>query len=389
MFGIFEIRTLFTNNVLICLVFGVGLLAFARHHPKFSGIKHIGIATLLIGSSFFLLSLRHYVPNLSSIVIANTLFIVALMYMERGLASFRGIKQERSVNLFHYTLFVIVCYTFWYLTFVDFDTNSRIIIISLATSAELLLMAQVMRTNQIQQRIPPNSFLAATYFSFAWFFVMRALGTAFSDPLDDFMNAGIFHVIAAFNFQIIVLATSLVLGWMAATALEKELIEEATHDPLTKLYNRRALSELVEKECSRAERTHEAFSVLMTDIDFFKKLNDIYGHQKGDEVLKMFATILENNTREHDIVARFGGEEFIIVLPETDIEPARALAEKLRSTIEDCEIPTSDTTPLNMTASFGVTTCNNGESWDKIMKRVDHALYEAKGRGRNQVAYEK
>jgi len=161
-------------------------------------------------------------------------------------------------------------------------------------------------------------------------------------------------------------------------------------DPLTFVYNRGYLNEHLPHEMERAKRYGHNLSVVLCDIDFFKRVNDEYGHQAGDDVLKAFARRLIGSVRNDvDWVARYGGEEFLIVLSETDIKGAMILAERLRNEISKKAFKTHGGT-LNITASFGVTGWNkrnqdNKISSDVMINRVDQYLYQAKNGGRNMV----
>lgn len=165
-------------------------------------------------------------------------------------------------------------------------------------------------------------------------------------------------------------------------ALIKEKDVLAATDLLTGLFNRRYFTERANLELKRAVRYNHNVSLIMCDIDFFKSVNDRHGHATGDMVLKRFGQILSDNIRESDIVARWGGEEFIILLPESSAGDAAGLAEKLRQVVEMEGF--SDVG--RMTASFGVAQwLRNSEDLGHLCDRADDALYQAKGGGRNQV----
>jgi two-component system, cell cycle response regulator len=152
-------------------------------------------------------------------------------------------------------------------------------------------------------------------------------------------------------------------------------------DPLTQIYNRVQFNRSLAEEIQKSRRFHTVFSLVMFDIDYFKKVNDTYGHQLGDKILVELTDVVNEHIRDIDIFARFGGEEFIILAPETDLRGAEILAEKLRQEIEAFSFSHGD----SMTCSFGVSMYKNNDQPDDIIKRVDDRLYRAKNNGRNQV----
>ncbi|MEW5868802.1 MAG: GAF domain-containing protein [Chloroflexota bacterium] len=180
------------------------------------------------------------------------------------------------------------------------------------------------------------------------------------------------------------------LAAYAAIALDNsrlfiQLQQLAIIDPLTDIYNRRHLFELGQREFHRARRFKRSLSVIMLDIDHFKLVNDAYGHAAGDLVLQALARILKNNTREIDIIGRYGGEEFTIVLPETNLELARKTAERLRSLVAE-EFQAIYKDLMKVTVSIGVAEMTDHiHSFPTLVGRADAALYDAKHSGRNRV----
>ncbi len=170
-------------------------------------------------------------------------------------------------------------------------------------------------------------------------------------------------------------------------ALEYELTHKINHDFLTGLGSRDWFMSQALTELHRAHRYNSSLSLLMLDIDFFKSVNDNYGHQVGDIALKKVADVIKNTLRDFDICARLGGEEFAVLLPETNQDKAYEAAERLRVAIEGSEIalPTSGLM-LKMTISIGISTLASKEdNIDMLISSADKALYEAKHTGRNRV----
>ena len=164
------------------------------------------------------------------------------------------------------------------------------------------------------------------------------------------------------------------------------LLNLSNTDPLTQLFNRRYLTEALEKELMRSARTNSSLSFLMLDIDHFKQVNDSYGHQKGDRVLVTLADLLRRQLRQYDIAARFGGEEFALILPDTRLPQAVEVAERLRSGTENLSFP-GNLQDLKLTISLGaaVFPCGNIKTVDDLIREADYALYSAKRAGRNRV----
>ncbi len=168
--------------------------------------------------------------------------------------------------------------------------------------------------------------------------------------------------------------------------IETQLKEQAYRDPLTQSYNRRYFYEISEELLHLAKRDKTSLCIIMIDIDNFKKINDTYGHFIGDEVIILLAKKLEETVRESDVVARFGGEEFVIIFPKADLNATKIIAEKIRSTIEK-EILKINKLELQFTISLGVSEFDyaNNKTIEAMLDSADSALYNAKDNGKNQV----
>jgi diguanylate cyclase (GGDEF)-like protein len=190
--------------------------------------------------------------------------------------------------------------------------------------------------------------------------------------------------------SILILITLWIMAWkilqhyIQTLENEKKLELMSLTDQLTGLYNRHKLHQVFTSEINRSNRFEEIFGIILLDLDLFKNVNDNYGHDVGDLVLKEISQILKDNIRISDTLGRWGGEEFLIILPQIDLEGAVVLAQKLRKEIENHQFSIVG----KMTASFGIAYYRKGDDENSIIKRADEALYKAKEMGRNIVKTE-
>jgi diguanylate cyclase (GGDEF)-like protein len=171
----------------------------------------------------------------------------------------------------------------------------------------------------------------------------------------------------------------------------RQLIDRLNHlsmtDSLTGLFNRRALNDMLMHEIERATRYSTDLSLVLCDIDMFKKINDAYGHTAGDRALLSVAAILQQTLRKADIVGRYGGDEFMVILPETSLAGAKKLAEKVRLAIEQLDLELPGNKRVRLTLSMGVASCcTPNDNIDTLVALADKALYESKDAGRNKVS---
>lgn len=162
-----------------------------------------------------------------------------------------------------------------------------------------------------------------------------------------------------------------------------DLYETATHDEKTGLYNNKFFETILDMEIEKAKRGQEKLSMIITDIDFFKKINDTYGHMKGDEILKCLAQIIKKQIRKSDIATRFGGDEFIILLPETDQKKAISISNRLKQAVSSNQLLKK----YNLHMSYGVTEYKKNDTKRKFKERADKALYQAKNTGRGSIVF--
>ncbi len=217
------------------------------------------------------------------------------------------------------------------------------------------------------------------------FMTIKTINGKFLGYLISYSKNKAFEIVQKSFFVNMILSVliSLIIGILAYILLRdmERFKHLAETDRLTGLFNKGKFNEVLKREIERARRYKRPLSLIIFDIDHFKRINDTYGHKVGDEVLKELAKLIKKNIRKTDFAARWGGEEFVILAPETDLDGAVKLAEKLRQTVEKHEFPTVK----NVTISLGVAQYIDGESPEEFVIRADMALYKAKEGGRNRV----
>jgi diguanylate cyclase (GGDEF)-like protein len=227
--------------------------------------------------------------------------------------------------------------------------------------------------------------VAGVLLLFASFLALRLAYALFSPALTTSFVADPFQLSAFLAAMVFGFFLTVTLVVMLFREKQLELLDQARKDPLTGMNNRLSLDEAAEREMRTAASLGTPLSLMLFDIDHFKKVNDSHGHVAGDVVLRVVADRAEDVIRSGDLAFRFGGEEFLVLLPGASSDQAAMVAERLRQRIADGRIQAGDQ-QIGLTASFGVVQWRVGqESWEDLVKRADQALYQAKNRGRDQV----
>ncbi|HEY4714109.1 MAG TPA: GGDEF domain-containing protein, partial [Aquirhabdus sp.] len=186
-----------------------------------------------------------------------------------------------------------------------------------------------------------------------------------------------------FFVPIILMADQMLMWWRER---EEKIRHMSRTDALTGIHNRMSILSILDNEVARAERTKSALSMVILDLDHFKKVNDVWGHPTGDLVLKTATKVLKHNIREIDALGRYGGEEFVIVLPGADQLEAQKIIERCRIKLSEAEIFSDNNTMIKVTASFGLVSVNgHAVEAHSLIKTADEALYLAKHSGRNRI----
>jgi len=385
MLDLLDIRTLAFTTIFFGLCFGLGLMAYSSTLKKFKMVFQIGLGIFFIGLAQFLISLRNLVNDFVSIVIANELNVIALLLIYVGLHKLCQMKFTIS-KVFIVTLLLFIFVSFSYYTYIDPSIKSRVAIISNVIGLLCLLCAHVAFTAKLKESVLPLRILGVIFSVTAIIELLRlTVDTELNNiiGLDDLHGI---HTLLFFAALFLITLISFCVVWIVNLQLQEALKTLSKVDYLTTLNNRRSLEKIAETELARSNRNNQTLSIIMCDIDYFKKINDQYGHLSGDSILIQFSDLIKKNLRKDDIAARYGGEEFLFLLPNTDAEQALDVAEKLREIIARNIFTSTGMDTLSITASFGVTTnTDHAVNWDNMVQAADSALYEAKQSGRNKV----
>ena len=385
---ILDVRTLGIISALLPIVLGFIMAIYWRERKTYEGFSRWVLANFVFGAGYFLISLRSFIPTFFSITLGNAATVYAEILIYEGIRLFFGRPAISKWNSF---VFIIYFVLHTYFTYLDPNINARIAIISFALFI-LIIRAGMSLINSPLLGMHHTTRNAGINFIFTS--LLPLIRTIYAlqkpQPIDLFTDA-LSSWFALFGLASILIWT-FYFFFMNSARLELdletarlELVQLATTDPLTGLYNRRHFFECAEIEFQRARRQEQSISFLLMDVDSFKTINDRYGHDVGDAVMIHLAGILPGEVRIFDLVARFGGDEFIIMLVNTSEEQAYEAAERIRKVVAETPV-IFDAWKFNIQVSLGIASFENeDEDLKTILKRADVALYYAKRHGRNRV----
>ncbi|HEY5730075.1 MAG TPA: GGDEF domain-containing protein [Anaerolineales bacterium] len=341
---------------------------------EYKGVWTALLGNLSIALGFFLNTLQGILPDWITVVLSNTLLLQGPNLFQIAFSHFLGRTYSKKI-IIGFTLLLLAILI--YFTYISSNVSARIIGASLIIGTSIFIAVSKLWSAR-KESYSFSLWLTIIPLSiYGFFFYLRIFTTVVSPPESNFSNIPFQTVTFLLLFLISFLWT---LGFILTVSqrLQIDLTDLANTDSLTRIPNRYAVQTFFEKELSRIERYGGEFSILLIDIDDFKRINDRHGHAIGDITLVKSAKIFQEAIRKQDIVGRWGGEEFIIILPSTNEENAHALAERLRQDVSNVIFDELNT-PLKLTISVGIAHARNAESSMSIMlKKADDALYVAK-----------
>ena len=354
----------------------------ARSFPDdIDGLRDWARAVVLIGFAAGLASMRGILPDAVSIIVANGLLLLGQFLLIVGLLRYSGRKPVWRPTLDFIGAAIIVIAG---LTYGTHHYQGRIFIMALGHIGFFSFGAWL--AWRAEPRCFGSRFLSACFLAGVavalWRLTTLSVGVA---EADDVFDHNLIQQVYLGMFSLGVLGLSIGFILISNERLRVELEFMATRDPMTGAFNRRAFFARAAVEWARAARSGGPLAAITADIDFFKKVNDTYGHHVGDRVIKDYAHRAQQQLRMPDILARFGGEEFVILLPDTGLAEARQVAERIRKEIEtrrDKALP-----PYTVSIGVSIAQGKAGQAADveALIAEADAALYRAKQGGRNRV----
>lgn len=393
---VLDINTIITTLIVISYICAVMVLGnyfmFKRHY---SGMKWFLISYLLFMVGMTEAGFVNELPAFVGIVIPNVLMYCAILSILFGMQLF----VRSTIKYRNYILPVLIFTLLYsYYSIIKINVTARIIVFSIFASLTYARIAFI-SFKKFENRIKSTTRMmtAVGLIASAWY-LLRAFDAIYSSEIssyyfagnrDAFWVLGLLCLILLQTFALLTIVQKRLVYDLRNVHRDREKLLEklkvrAYTDELTELCNRRKIEETINSNIERYLRYETVFSILMIDIDYFKSVNDNFGHDAGDKVLKELSASIKRNIRGSDFVGRWGGEEFIVILPETDIISASMVAEKLRKVVESMDVENGNDF-IKITISIGVAEYNGIGDMYKLIKLVDMRMYRAKANGRNCV----
>jgi len=376
-----HVATLAFCTALAGLMMCINMTVLYRASPRERCLLDWAVAGALFAVGNFFDTFVGGLPFVLSPALTNVTFIAAMMFIGRGVSRYLNLRP----NLRFLLALAVVFYAIQFLPALHQSARLRVSAITFISSLFLIRPAYLLWHHDNEGTRDARMLLSTILTCYSGLLVIRAIGF-FLQP----EKAGSFTTepIQVFSYIIdicFVSGSMLACGTLVFRHQEVHLQSLARIDPLTGLFNRFSLAEFVNREILRAERYRTPLSVLVLDLDHFKRINDRYGHDGGDCVLKELAVCMRESLRDSDLAFRIGGEEFMAWLPNTDVTLALQVAERMANIVRERKIQFAGQT-IQCTASIGVAQWQAGDShWERTFSRADSALYQAKAQGRDRV----
>jgi len=372
-----------TAAVILVISFSVALImsgilfVIARNYPKnIHGLSQWYQSSFVLALALPLFVARGHIPDLLSIVLANLLILVCFMLMNSGTRKFAGARAYNNKLLFVFVWIYILLFT-WF-TYIQPNIGMRVICLSLFT-----LAVTVDQLILVLKKLPSTTGRNMLILALAGMIITRVVRLASLalgyDAPTNVLDSSISQLIYLATPAVMIPLATISYITLATERLHQDLEYMSHHDDLTGCLNKKTATRELEREISRARRYHHTFSIMMIDLDNFKNINDTYGHLEGDKVLVDFAQKAKAAIRETDQISRFGGDEFLILLPNTSIREALLSSERIHDAAKS-------SSTKSWSASIGISEWQgHDDTLDALLNRADKSLYLSKRLGKNQT----
>ena len=376
-----DIRTLII--VLLAQVSLLGALAI-YFGVRQGGTRAVGIwgtGLLIVAVGYAAIALRGVIADVFSITLANTLLMGANLFFYRALRVFNRRSVDDPLGLAALVATTILIYVF---SEIYPNLGVRVVVVSVISGLLFLRNALELRGDAPAELRVSKRFMEGVYWLVFGLMVFRVAANLHR-PGVDLMAPSVSQSIFFVMVLLLTTAGSFGMFWMEIQYLHLELARQAARDSLTGMLNRRSFMGELERELARVRRGGTMLSLAIFDLDHFKNLNDTWGHPAGDEVLRGIAASMQASIRQPDILGRYGGEEFALLMPDTDSEMALRVAERIRIAVQLSGVEWNGQR-LSITLSGGIAAfAVHGVTADALIAAADAALYEAKRGGRNRI----
>lgn len=370
----FDVRVvvLFIAMTFLVQATAIGAQAYLmRELRQYRGIRTAMMANLAVALGILFRLFINQLPDFITVILGNMLMLCGPALFYFALAKFTGFTYSKTTAgvILTLVLLLLLYFTYW---------QNNILARVVAVTAGAVVMIALLVHHLMQARLTNLRFSAnlmlIVFISFGTFLLVRVTSLVLDPPQATISTS---RVQSATYLMMFTFSFFWSIGFilMVSQRLRNDLLDMATTDVLTHIPNRRATQLFLEKELSRIQRREDVFSILLIDIDRFKQVNDRWGHSIGDDVLVKTAAIFQSMIRKEDWVGRWGGEEFLIVVPgSVDVV---TLAERVRSEVSNAVFKAGERS-FGITISIGIASANQTDQIDEILRKADDALYQAK-----------
>jgi diguanylate cyclase (GGDEF)-like protein len=384
-----SLEPIFVIGIISAILFGcgsAGLLMVRLSNPRLLGLGWLGTALGAGGTGALLLLINpQHIPMLS-ILLADVLVLAAFVLLNLAVMEVIALPGVPAVSLL---LLALQASADLFTIYGHGTAQFRITVVGLLIAVQTTQTVLLLRRRTAPGVRSPARAISVVLIGFIAWNLLRsaAIGTGLlrnrtlaGRPLSDQVQ-----VYTDVVYLVVALGVAFGFFWMTTAGLTAKVEDLANTDPLTSVLNRRAFFRSFQEEFNRAQRFGTSFAVLLLDLDHFKQINDRHGHMVGDEVLCAAVHNMKNAVRSIDLIGRWGGEEFIILLPQANAATAQIVAERVHAGIHNPAPLSAPSKHIRFTASLGIAVSEPGDSVEDIFRRADDALYRAKSAGRNCI----